>query len=226
MRSVAATLLAMILIPASVIAQTTADENAEERAPKRILGIIPNYRTSPNLKDMKPLSPREKFRMARQDSLDRGAFVVSALLAGQAHLTKATPSFGQGAPGYARYFASSYADYAIGNLMTEAICPTILHQDPRYFRRGTGSVPSRLGHAMGQSFWTRSDSGRMQFNFSEIAGNSAAVAISNIYYPDNRDAQDAVSKLSIQIGIDMAGNVLKEFSPELNRVFSRKHHAK
>jgi hypothetical protein len=205
--------------------EAPSKENTAARAPKRILGIIPNYRTSPSLNDFKPLAPKEKFTMARQDSLDRGAFIISALLAGQAQLSNATPSFGQGGRGYARYFASSYSDYAIGNFMTEAIYPTILHQDPRYFRRGSGSVPSRLGHAVGQIFWTHNDSGRMQFNFSEIVGNSTAVAISNAYYPDNRTASDAISKLGVQIGIDMAGNILKEFSPELNRVFSRKHRA-
>ena len=56
--------------------------------------------------------------------------------------------------------------------MTEAIYPVMLHQDPRYFRRGTGSFPSRLASAAGQIFWTRTDSNRMQVNFSEILGNS------------------------------------------------------
>jgi hypothetical protein len=110
--------------------------------------------------------------------------------------------------------------------MTEAIYPTLLHQDPRYFRRGTGSTLSRLGYAVSQIFWTHNDSGGMQFNFSEIVGNSTAIAISNTYHPDSRNASDAVLGLGIQIGVDMAGNILKEFSPELARTFSRKHRSK
>jgi hypothetical protein len=73
--------------------------------------------------------------------------------------------------------------------------------------------------AIGQTFWTHSDSGRMQFNFSEILGNSTAVAISNAYYRDNRDAADALTKLGTQVGVDMAANILKEFSSDLNRKF-------
>jgi len=111
----------------------------------------------------------------------------------------------------------------IGDYMTEAVFPTILHQDPRYFRRGTGSGWSRLGYAAGQIFWTHNDSGRGQFNFSEIAGNSTAVAISMAYYPENRDVADGVSKLGSQLGVDMASNILKEFWPDLERKFSRKH---
>ena len=109
--------------------------------------------------------------------------------------------------------------------MTEAVFPTLLHQDPRYFRRGTGSGWSRLGYAMGQIFWTHRDSGGVQFNYSEIAGNSVAVAISNAYYADNRTARDAVSKLGMQIGVDMAANILKEFWPEVERKLPwRQHH--
>jgi hypothetical protein len=105
--------------------------------------------------------------------------------------------------------------------MTEAIYPGILHQDPRYFRRGTGGGWSRLGYAIGQIFWTHTDSGHTQFNFSEIVGNSTAVAISTGYYPQGRDVNSAVSQLGSQIGVDMAANVLKEFWPDLRRKFSR-----
>jgi hypothetical protein len=107
--------------------------------------------------------------------------------------------------------------------MTEAVFPTLLHQDPRYFRRGTGSGWSRLGYAMGRIFWTRRDSGGTQFNFSEVIGNSTSVAISNAYYADNRTASNAVSTLSMELGVDMASNILKEFWPDLERKFKRKH---
>jgi hypothetical protein len=77
---------------------------------------------------------------------------------------------------------------------------------------------------MGQIFWTHEDSGSAQFNFSEVIGNSISVAISTAYYSDNRTASDAVSKLGVQLGVDMAANILKEFWPDFERKFSRKHH--
>ena len=162
--------------------------------------------------------------IATQDSFDRGTVILAAAFAGEGQLTNANRSFGQGVAGYGRYFGTSYADFVIGNYMTEAIFPGILHQDPRYFRRGTGSGWSRLRYAIGQIFWTHSDSGHMQFNYSEILGNSTAVAISNAYYQNNRDAANALTKLGTQVGVDMAANVLKEFSSDLNRKFFRKHH--
>jgi hypothetical protein len=194
----------------------------QDQPDKRILGIIPNARSSPDLLHYKPLTITQKFKIASDDSFDRGTVVLAMVFAGQSQLTNANPSFGQGIAGYSRYAATSYADFAVGNMMTEGVFPSLLHQDPRYFRRGTGSGWSRLGGAVKQIFWTRTDSGGSQFNFSEFGGNAAAVAISNAYYPDNRNAGDAVSKLGTQIGVDMAANILKEFGPDISRHFHRK----
>jgi hypothetical protein len=190
---------------------------------KRLLGIIPNYRTSPSLQNYEPLTTAEKFKIASEDAFDRGTFGLALIFGAEGQLTNANRSFGQGAAGLARYWGASYGDFAIGDYMTEAIFPTLLRQDPRYFRRGTGSGWSRLGYAVGQIFWTHRDSGGTQFNYSEVVGNSVAVAISNSYYANNRTAGDAASKLGMQLGVDTASNVLKEFWPDLERKFKRNH---
>jgi hypothetical protein len=209
-------------------AQTSRDNPTETAQPedKRIFWIIPNYRTSPSLNPYQPLTSREKFNIAAEDSFDRGTAALAVLFGAESQLTNATPSFGQGVKGYARYLGTSYADFVIGDMMTEGIFPYLLREDPRYFRKGTGRVWARLGSAAGQIFWTHTDSGRTQFNFAEIIGNSTAVAISNAYYPDNRTAANAVSKLGVQLGVDMAANILKEFWPDLNRKFSRNREPK
>ena len=204
-------------------AQRSTDNHRPPQESKRILGIIPNYRTSPSLQNYEPLTNREKFKMASRDAFDRGTFAMAALFAGEGQLTNSNRSFGQGAAGFGRYFGAAYGDLAIGDYMTEAVFPVLLHQDPRYFRRGTGSGWSRLGYAMGQIFWTHRDSGGMQFNYSEVIGNSTAVAISQSYYANNRTASDAAGKLGMQLGVDMFGNILKEFWPDLARKFRRKH---
>ena len=203
-------------------AQAT-DPGAAPQSNKHILGIIPNFRTAPVIVPYKPISPREKFKLARLDSFDRGTVLLAAAFAGQSQLSNDNRAFGQGVQGYAKYFGAAYADFVVGNYMTEGIFPTILHQDPRYFRRGKGSALARLGYAMGQIFWTHQDSGRTNFNFSEVFGNSAAIAISNIYYKNERTAHQAVSALGLQIGVDMATNILKEFWPESNHKSKRKH---
>jgi hypothetical protein len=213
----------VILAASIVTSQEAPSDRSQEHESERLLGIIPNYRTSPSLSTYVPLTAGEKFKMASQDALDRGAFALAGFSAGKAQLTNSNRSFGQGAAGFGRYYGAAFGDLVIGDYMTEAVFPTLLHQDPRYFRRGTGATWSRVGYAMGQIFWTHRDSGGTQFNYSEIIGNSIAVAIPNAYYADNRDVGDAVSKLGMQLGVDMASNVLKEFWPDLLKKFRRKH---
>jgi hypothetical protein len=205
------------------LGQQQQQDVTQDTGGKRIFWIIPNFRTSPTLDHYKPLTAEEKFKIATQDALDRGTFALAAAFAGESQLSNSNRSFGQGVKGYAHYFVTAYADYAIGDYMTEGIFPTLLHQDPRYFRKGKGSGMARLGYACGQIFVTHSDSGRMVPNYSEVVGNSAAVAISMAYYPENRDAADAASKLGTQLAVDMVSNVLKEFWPDLSRKFSKKH---
>jgi hypothetical protein len=201
----------------------SSDNSVAQPEGKRIFGIIPNYRTAPSIDDFEPLTSREKFRIASEDAFDPGTFALAALFAGQGQLTNGDRSFGQGAAGFGRYYGTAFGDLAIGNFMTEGVFPSVFHQDPRYFRRGAGSGWSRFRYAVSQTFWTHGDSGNTEFNFSELIGNSTAVAISDAYYPDHRTASNAVSKLGIQLSLDTAGNVLKEFWPDLERKLSRKH---
>jgi hypothetical protein len=201
----------------------TPTDTQTTKESRHLFWIIPNNRTSPSLTDYHPLTAGEKFKVASEDSWDRGTFALAVFFGGEGQLNNSNRAFGQGAAGFGRYVGASYGDFVIGNYMTEGVFPTLLHQDPRYFRRGTGGGWSRMKYAMSQTFLTRGDSGRVQLNYSEWLGNSAAVAISNSYYADNRTASNAVSKLGMQVGIDMAANVLKEFYPDIARKFHRKH---
>ena len=190
---------------------------------KRLFGIIPNYRSATIPNPYTPIGTEEKFKIATRDSFDRGTAILAAAFAGEGQLANSNPDFGHGAAAYGRYLGTAYADFVIGDYMTEAIFPSMLRQDPRYFRRGGGGTLSRLGYAAGQIFWTHNDSGKSAFNFSEIGGNATAVGISNAYYPGSRDVGDNVTKLGTQLGVDMASNILKEFSSDIYRKFSRKH---
>jgi hypothetical protein len=198
---------------------------AQEELPRRLFGIIPNYRSHPSFKESKPLTSGEKFKLAARDSFDPGTFLLAGGIAGIGQASNSTPSYGQGMAGYGRYYGAAYGDLMIGDMMTTGVYPSLLHQDPRYFRKGTGSVGSRLGYAVGQIFITHGDNRKTQFNYSEILGNSTAVAISNAYDPDNRTAADAAGQLGMQLGLDAAGNILKEFVPDIYRKFQgKKHH--
>ena len=186
---------------------------------KRVLGVLPNYRTADESAIGTSLTVSQKFTIASKDSFDYPLVLLAGAFAGLGQIADQNPSFGQGLAGYGRRLGTGYADQAIGNMMTEGIFPVMLHQDPRYFRRGEGSKWLRTGYALSRVFVAYSDSGRKQFNYSEWVGNAAGVAISKAYYPDARTVEDNVTKLFSQVGTDAVSQVLKEFWPDLKRKF-------
>jgi hypothetical protein len=193
---------------------------------KRIFGVLPNYRTADGSVPFTPITAKRKFYIASKDSFDYPVYLTSALFAGLYQLENQNPSFGQGVKGYAKRLASSYADQAIGNMMTEAIFPSLLHEDPRYFRIGAGGGTKwhRAGYALTRVFVVRTDKGKSDFNYSEWLGNSTAVAISNLYYPsDTHNVSDNVEKLGVAVATDAFSQVLKEFWPDIkHKLFTKK----
>jgi hypothetical protein len=203
----------------SLSAQESPQSGTED---KRILWFFTNHRTTDDSGALPKLTPRGKLGIAFGDATDRAIFLQTAFISGLGQATNANPSFGQGMEGYARRFGTTYADFAVENMMTEGIFPTLLHQDPRYFRRREGTGRSRLGYAISRLFVTRTDSGAGQFNFSEVVGGATSLAISNAYYPDGRSVGNNMGRYALQLGFDAASNVLKEFWPDLKRKLPRR----
>ena len=157
-------------------------DNKGQYGKHHILWVIPNYRSDESASEFKPLTPRQKFKLAFDDSFDPTAFLVAGIFAGSS-MAPQYSSFGQGAEGFGKYYGGSFADQAIGNMMTEALLPIALHQDPRYFTKGKDGFFKRAGYAISREVVTRNDNGRNHFNTSELMGNAIAAGISNLYYP-------------------------------------------
>lgn len=203
-----------------------ADASHSDRAQapdKRMFGVLPNYRTVEDTGDVQPLTTKRKFYIASKDSFDYPIYFLSAAFAGISQLENQNPSFGQGLKGYAKRYGTAYVDQMVGNMLTEAVFPTLLHEDPRYFRRGSGSTLGRTAYALTRVLVTKTDAGLNRINTSELVGNSVAVAISNAYYPATRNAEDNLQKLALQCGTDALSNILKEFWPDIKRKLLSRH---
>ena len=203
-------------------AATPAQTTQEPPGGKRVLGVLPNYRTANSTDVYTPISVKQKFIIGSKDSFDYPLVLLAGAFAGLGQLTNQNPSFGQGAAGYGRRLGTAYCDQAMGNMMTESIYPSLLHEDPRYFRRGSGGKWQRTWYALTRVMVTRTDSGGMRFNFSEWLGNATGVAISNSYYPDNRNAKDSAGRLVVQVSTDAVSQVLKEFWPDIKQKYFRR----
>jgi len=192
---------------------------------KRILWIFPNYRAVSANTQLPPLSLRDKFWLATQDSFDYSSFVSAGLISGVSQANNSYPEFGHGGKAFGRYYWHAVADQTGGNYMTEAIVPTLTHQDPRYYTLGHGGLFKRTGYAVSRLLVTRTDSGGRTLNLSEIVGNGAGAGISDTYYPSReRTWTKTGQKWLTQIALDGVFNILKEFWPDINQaVFHGKY---
>jgi hypothetical protein len=190
------------------------------RQTKRILYIVPNFRSVSADQKLPPQSAKEKFTTTALDSVDYSSFIFVGLQAGLAQARNATPEFHQGAAGYGRYYWHTYADYVDENLWVEFILPATLHQDSRYYTLGHGSAGKRLAYAFSRIAVTRTDSGHNSFNASEIFGAGAASGISSLYYPSQERTFSKTYQLWLtNLGIDGGTFIFKEFWPNLNNKF-------
>jgi hypothetical protein len=189
------------------------------------LGVVPNYLTVEKREAYQPLSVGGKFKITAEGAFDYFEFALVAGLAGYDQATKEDPTWRQGLGGYARRYGARFGDQLSGNLFVGAVYPTLLREDPRYFRKGEGSVGHRALYALSRIVVTKKDSGSEGFNYSEILGNATAAGLSNLYHPaDERSASETIGTWVLQLGIDAAGDEMKEFWPDLKRTLRGKHH--
>jgi hypothetical protein len=197
-----------------------ASQSEEGLQTRRILGIIPNFRSVSVDQKLPPLSANEKFKLMAEDSFDYSDFIYVAILAGVAQAESSYPEFHSGSPAYARYYWHNLADTVDGNLMTEFIFPVATKEDPRYYTLGRGGFFKRTGYSVSRLFVTRTDSGGIAPNFSEIVGNGSAAGISNLYYPSpERSWTKTGQRWVAQVGLDGFSDLIKEFWPDLNSKF-------
>lgn len=188
-----------------------AQEQMNDEMKQRVLGIIPNFYVT-YVPDAAPLSTKQKYSLSLRLNIDPAYFLTAAAVAGVQQARNQYSGYGQGAQGYAKRFGATFADLTIGNILGNAVLPSVFKQDPRYFYKGTGSAKSRALYALANTVICKGDNGHWQANYSGILGTFASAGISNLYYP----ASDRGAGLTFQnAGIGFGGtailNLMKEF---------------
>ena len=207
----------------TVVAASREELAAEEvrfEEHQRALGFIPNFYVSYD-KHPVPLTSKLKFTLALKIAIDPVTFAGTGFVAA---INQAShyPNYGEGLIGYGQRLGSVYVNGLTDILIGGAILPSILHQDPRYFYQGTGSMRSRWIHALSSPVICRSDNGHSQPNYSSIGGYLAAGAIANAYYPETNRGPGLVSRIfGIDVSANVANSILQEF---VLRKFTRNVH--
>jgi hypothetical protein len=188
-----------------------AEAQLKRQETQRLLGIVPNFHTS-YIWNAAPMTPKQKFALTLRSNTDPFNLVLVATLAGLEQKHNTFPGYGQGAQGYGKRFGAAFADTMTSKMISRAILPSVLHQDPRYFYRGSGSVRTRVFYALTSAVITRGDNGKRQPNYSQVLGTFAATGISNLY----RAPTDRTPGLTLRNGLVITGstalqNLIREF---------------
>lgn len=201
-------------------APSTTKANKEvppsQQQPKRILGIMPNYRAVSAGALPPPPTPKEAFKIATQNSFDYSAFTFVGITSLLAEANNAHPQLGKGVGGYWGYYWRGFLDKTDGNYWVVAILPTFLHQDERYYAMGQGNFLKRATYAATRVLITPNYEGHNTFNASEIFGRGISQGISLAYYPSqDRTVGDFATKYGWAIGRDALTNAFREFWPDI-----------
>jgi hypothetical protein len=189
----------------------------------RLFFALPNFLSLENSAHVPPMTVKQKFQVSVRSSFDWFQYPWYGALAGISQARNSEPGYGQGAEGYAKRYGSQFADGTIENFMVNAVMPSLLRTDPRYYQMGKGSVLKRTGYALSRLFVTRTDSGHNTFNVGEIGGSFAAAAISTYsYHPEaDKTLGNTATVWGAQVGYDAIRIVLNEFWPDLRRQFHK-----
>jgi hypothetical protein len=189
-----------------------ADAELKFETTQRVFAVFPNFYTS-FLWNAAPLNTRQKFKLSFRATTDPVAFVTAGLVAGIEQANNTFPDYGQGAEGFGKRYGAAYGDAFIGRTLGSAVFPTVFRQDPRYFYMGPASpTRARLKHALLAGLVARGDNGRWQPDYSHIAGNAAAGALSSVYHPASDSAGSlALDNALIGIGGGAFQGLIREF---------------
>ncbi len=206
-------------------AEADALVKAEEK--QRIGGVLPNFNTVIGGWPAPPINAKQKWNIAMHSAIDPYYFGLAFITAGFGEIDDSHPGYHWGAEGYFKRVGANFADNLDGIIIGNALLPSVLHQDPRYYRQGKGSIPSRVLHSALSTVICRGDNGHQQFNISNVGGNLIAGAISNIYYPSDESGVGLTFQNALQVTyVGAIGAQLLEFSPDISEWWHKRKERK
>ncbi len=187
-----------------------------KRQPKRILGVMPNYRAVSAGAIPPPPTVKQAFKIATQNSFDYSAFIFTGFTSGIADAEGAHKGLGDGVSQYWAYYWRGFVDKTDGNYLVIFALPTVFHQDERYYAMGKGSIGKRALYAATRVFITPDYHGHNSLNASELLGRAIAQRVSATYYPRaDRTVGALATKWGYAVMRDSLTNVFREFWPDI-----------
>jgi hypothetical protein len=169
-----------------------------------------------------PLSPDCKFRLFLRTTYSPYTFASAGFEATEAQASGQWPHYGGGMQGWGKRFGATLANTESRRFIQVYALSTILHQDPRYFSSPKRGLFPRAWYSATRVVITKTDRGESTFNTSEFLGTLLTSVLQNSYYPrQDRTFGDTMDRFSGALSSDVIGDLLREFTPDMKRLFRR-----
>ena len=175
----------------------------------------------PSLKDWRPLTNREKFDVFVHSTYAPRTFANAAVdIVADRAKGRHDPEYETGLRGWGQHYGIELATSETDVFFQKFLFPTLLKQDPRYFRNPDLPFLKRALYSMSRVLITRTDSGGQTFNSSRFLAAASSRALSDLYVPGQRQGMHPLlGCVSFNLLRDAGMNLAHEFWPDLRRKF-------
>ncbi len=200
----------------------------ERRQPKRILGILPNYRTVSAGAAVHPPGWKYNFKVATRQAFDPSSFLFLGLTSISAEGLDSHPALGKGIHGFYSYTWRGLLDKTDGTYLSAFVLASALREDTRYYPLGNGhSIFIRSLYVISRQAVARDYTGHQVFNMAGLGGKVLTQYISRSYYPaGTSDLSVLATKFAYASMRDIAFSAVREFYPDIAAHYIRKHREK
>ena len=165
-----------------------------------------------------PLTPRQKGYLALHNLVSPPNLMTIAFTSAFTVGIDSHTAYGPGWKGFGKSAGVSLLQDATGEFFGSFLIPSLVHQDPRYFRMGEGSVRRRFFHAISRTVVAQNDDGSLMPNYATLLTYPINAELSNLYVPGiHDDASSTMARIATGLAIDPANNLIVEFLPDVAR---------
>jgi hypothetical protein len=177
--------------------------------------IIP-YQRFLNTDVVTPLTWQQKGYLALHDLADPANFATIVGISAITIASNSHTAYGPGFAGFGKIAGVSLLEDATGQFFGVFAIPSLVHQDPRYFRMPHAPLHRRILYSISRTFVSRSDEGATIPNYATLLTYPITAEISNLYVPGiHPNGPSTVARIATGLATDPANNLLTEFLPDV-----------
>ena len=197
------------------------DPNRSKRMPRPCSALVYPYQRFLESEVVIPLSWQQKGYLALHELTDPtnlGTIVgISAITAA----ADSHSAYGPGWKGFGKLSGVSLLQDATGDFFGVFAIPSLVHQDPHYYRMPHAKVTRRILYSISRTAISRNDDGSAMPNYGTLLSYPIQAEIDNLYVPGiESDGPSTMKRIGVGLATDPIGNLLAEFLPD---VASRVH---